>query len=107
MSAVSSNVMPSSSAASTTARVRSRSTRPPKLLQPSPTTETVSPEAPSWRYSIGKRPSIDGPGEPTVREDAADPLTLGGPGVAPVEGGVAEGEEAAVGRAEPVALAGG
>src|SRR5437764_15434264 len=40
MSAVSKNVTPASSAASTTARVPSRSTRRPKLLQPSPTTVT-------------------------------------------------------------------
>src|SRR5919204_641262 len=43
MSAVSKNVIPSASAASTTARVRSRSSRRPKLLQPSPTRETRGP----------------------------------------------------------------
>src|ERR671930_2522499 len=43
MSAVSNNVIPSASAASTTARVRSRSSRRPKLLQPSPTRETRGP----------------------------------------------------------------
>src|ERR1051325_8086779 len=42
-SAVSKNVTPASSAASTTARVPSRSTRRPKLLQPRPTTDTLSP----------------------------------------------------------------
>src|SRR5262249_39938093 len=42
--AVSKKVTPASSAASTTARVPSRSSRPPKLLQPSPTRETPS----SW-----------------------------------------------------------
>src|ERR671936_1267121 len=47
MSAVSKNVIPSASAASTTARVRSRSSRRPKLLQPSPTRETRRPLFPS------------------------------------------------------------
>src|SRR6266542_1474333 len=49
MSAVSKNVMPASSAASTTARVRSKSSLPPKLLQPRPTRETV--RGPSGTYS--------------------------------------------------------
>src|SRR5262249_50877594 len=49
MSAVSRSVMPASRAASTTARVPSRSTRPPKLLQPSPTTETSGPSFPKRR----------------------------------------------------------
>src|SRR5882672_4437780 len=40
MSAVSNSVMPASSAAWTTACVAASSIRPPKLLQPSPTTET-------------------------------------------------------------------
>ena len=40
MSAVSKNVTPASSAASTTARVPASSMRPPKLLQPRPTTVT-------------------------------------------------------------------
>src|ERR687887_10400 len=52
MSAVSRSVMPTSSAASTTARVPSRSTRPPKLLQPMPTTETSGPPSPSVRVRI-------------------------------------------------------
>src|SRR5919197_326067 len=47
MSAVSKNVIPSASAASTTARVRSRFSRRPKLLQPSPTRETRRPLPPS------------------------------------------------------------
>src|SRR5947207_15836058 len=47
MSAVSKNVIPSASAASTTARVPSRSSRRPKLLQPSPTRETRMPLSPS------------------------------------------------------------
>src|SRR6478752_1586828 len=42
MSAVSKKLMPSSSAASTTACVAARSMRPPKLLQPRPTTDTAS-----------------------------------------------------------------
>jgi len=49
MSAVSSSVMPASIAASTTALVASRSSRRPKLLQPSPATETISPESPTGR----------------------------------------------------------
>src|SRR5256714_5380778 len=43
MSAVSRKVMPASSAASTTARVPSRSSLPPKLLQPRPTRVTWRP----------------------------------------------------------------
>src|SRR5262245_25508508 len=41
--------MPASSAASTTARVPTRSTRPPKLLQPRPTAETSGPSFPKRR----------------------------------------------------------
>src|SRR4051795_510740 len=52
MSAVSRKSTPASRAASTTARVPSRSTRRPKLLQPSPTTETSIPLAPSVRRSM-------------------------------------------------------
>src|ERR671928_2072981 len=52
MSAVSKSVMPASSAASTTARVPSRSTRIPKLLQPRPTTETSGPSLPNRRVRI-------------------------------------------------------
>src|SRR5208282_4888774 len=51
MSAVSNRLMPSSSALCTTARVCSASHRMPKLLHPSPTAETLSPEVPSLRYS--------------------------------------------------------
>ena len=47
MSAVSNRVMPASMAASTTARVCCRSSRPPKLLQPSPATDTSSPLLPT------------------------------------------------------------
>src|SRR5665213_4097437 len=50
MSAVSKKVTPAPSAASTTARVASSSIRPPKLLQPSPTTVTSS--GPSFRVRI-------------------------------------------------------
>src|SRR6516162_346436 len=62
MSAVSNKVMPRSSALCTTARVPSTSSRAPKLLQPSPTTETRSPDFPrlrcsmfdaSWRRGVG------------------------------------------------------
>src|ERR1043166_9601937 len=47
MSAVSTKLIPSASAASTTARVPSRSRRRPKLLQPSPTRDTRRPPCPS------------------------------------------------------------
>src|SRR5258705_3441455 len=49
MSPVSTRVTPTSGAASTTARVPPRSTRIPKLLQPSPTTETSGPSLPNRR----------------------------------------------------------
>src|SRR5919198_6310757 len=49
VSAVSTSVTPASSAASTTARVPSRSTRKPKLLQPRPTTDTSGPSGPNCR----------------------------------------------------------
>src|ERR1700722_8213757 len=52
MSAVSKSVIPSSSARWTTARDCSASMRMPKLLQPSPASETCSPEFPSLRYSM-------------------------------------------------------
>src|SRR2546423_14294146 len=52
MSAVSRSVIPSASAASTTARVPSRSTRPPKLLQPRPTTDTSGPPSPRKRVRM-------------------------------------------------------
>src|ERR671926_1792847 len=52
MSAVSKSVTPASSAASTTARVPSRSTRIPKLLQPRPTTDTSGPSVPKRRVRI-------------------------------------------------------
>src|SRR5207247_6469630 len=54
MSAVSKSVIPSSSAASTTARVPSRPTRPPKLLQPRPTTVTSGPPSPKLRVRIAR-----------------------------------------------------
>src|SRR3546814_19462236 len=52
MSAVSRGVMPRSSALWTTARVSSRPMRPPKLLQPSPTSDTRRPDRPRFRYSM-------------------------------------------------------
>src|SRR6266566_6952795 len=52
MSAVSSRVIPASMAASTTERVASASSLRPKLLQPSPATDTSSPESPSDLYRI-------------------------------------------------------
>src|ERR671937_1688473 len=54
MSAVSISVTPASSAASTTARVPSSLTRPPKLLQPSPTRETLGPSFPKRRIRINR-----------------------------------------------------
>ena len=54
MSAVSKNVIPASSAASTTAAVAARSSRHPKLLQPSPTRETSRSEPPRRRDSISR-----------------------------------------------------
>ena len=54
-SAVSKNVTPASSAASTTARVAARSIRPPKLLHPSPTRETRKPLAPRSTSSTATR----------------------------------------------------
>src|SRR6266496_3383089 len=54
MSAVSNSVTPASSAASTTARVPSRSTRPPKLLQPRPTTVTSGPPSPKRRIRMSR-----------------------------------------------------
>src|SRR4051812_16102457 len=50
MSAVSNSVMPTSRAACTTSAVRASSIRIPKLLQPSPTTETC--REPSGRESM-------------------------------------------------------
>src|ERR1700756_5031448 len=44
--------MPRSSALWTTLRVAARSMRPPKLLQPRPTTETRRPDFPRFRCSI-------------------------------------------------------
>src|SRR5918992_5148907 len=54
MSAVSRSVTPASRAASTTARVPSRSTRMPKLLQPRPTTETSGPLLPNRRARMAE-----------------------------------------------------
>src|SRR5438874_12348055 len=51
MSAVSKKVMPASMQALTTSAVRSASSRPPKLLQPRPTSDTLSPDFPRLRYS--------------------------------------------------------
>src|SRR4051812_43774935 len=68
MSAVSRKSMPASSAASTTARVPSRSTRRPKLLQPSPTTETLS--SPSFRCG---RSAMAGDARPSSAGTACGP----------------------------------
>ena len=52
MSAVSKNVIPASSAASTTARVAARSSRLPKLLQPSPRARPARSEPPRREVTI-------------------------------------------------------
>src|SRR2546430_7349342 len=52
MSAVSKSATPTASAVSTTARVSSRPTRMPKLLQPSPTAETCGPSSPNRRFTM-------------------------------------------------------
>src|SRR3989304_3910790 len=49
--------MPSSSAASTTARLSSTPMRQPKLFVPRPTTETSGPLAPSWRLRTMRNPT--------------------------------------------------
>src|ERR1700722_4152369 len=46
--------MPQSSALCTTLRVASRSIRPPKLLQPRPTSETLRPDLPRLRSCMVK-----------------------------------------------------
>lgn len=51
MSAVSNNVTPQSRAALTTVPLSDSEHLQPKLLQPSPISETVSGKPPSWRYS--------------------------------------------------------
>src|SRR4051812_36320889 len=50
--------MPRSSARCTTPRVAAMSMRPPKLLQPSPTAETIRPERPRLRCSTRSTPPI-------------------------------------------------
>src|SRR5215213_5497151 len=55
--------MPASSALLTTAAVASASMRPPKLLQPMPTTDTCNPERPRLRYSMRASPRRESPGE--------------------------------------------
>src|SRR6185437_15488033 len=57
-SAVSKKSIPASSAAWITARVPASSSRPPKLLQPSPTSETCRPEGPSARVLIDAVPCL-------------------------------------------------
>src|SRR5579863_7006442 len=52
MSAVSISVTPRSSALSTTRRDAARSIRPPKLLAPSPTSETSGPATPNLRFCM-------------------------------------------------------
>src|SRR5688572_28552727 len=52
MSAVSNRLTPRSSAAATTSRVCSPSMRRPKLLQPMPIVDTISPDAPSRRNAM-------------------------------------------------------
>jgi hypothetical protein len=55
MSAVSNRVMPRSIALWITFFDISASARPPKLLQPMPTADTISPDRPRLRYSIVPR----------------------------------------------------
>src|ERR1700728_4552452 len=52
--------MPRSSALCTTRLVASKSMRPAKLLQPSPTSDTASPDLPRLRSSIVPRTSLRG-----------------------------------------------
>src|SRR3954447_27045525 len=63
MSALSKNVPPAASAASSTAAVSSAPIRRPKLLHPSPTTDTSSAESPSRRVgrSVGIPPIASRP----------------------------------------------
>src|SRR5216683_1794497 len=68
MSAVSKRVMPRSSALWTTLREASRSIRPPKLLQPSPTSETSRPDVPRLRCFM---PTCR---RPLIHDDRADRL---------------------------------
>src|SRR3954452_3284492 len=50
--------MPRSSALWTTARVAAMSIRPPKLLHPSPTAETIRPDRPRLRCSNEDTPGV-------------------------------------------------
>ena len=56
MSAVSKRFTPASSAASTIALAAAASAWRPNALQPTPTTETTSPESPSLRYRMSVTP---------------------------------------------------
>src|SRR5262245_52302283 len=74
MSAVSTNVIPRSSARRMTATASSPSTVPPKVFPPRPTGETLNPEEPSLRSSTwgqhishplsGETATIPSPGAP-------------------------------------------
>src|SRR5581483_4858399 len=77
MSAVSKNVTPASSAASTTARVPASSTRPPKLLQPRPTTVTASGPRVVVRTSGDRTGSVPGRAEHTQPVFVRDLRDLG------------------------------
>jgi hypothetical protein len=87
VSEVSISVMPASMAASTTARVRGTSSRPPKLLPPRPATQTSSPLSPNDRYRM-TLPSL----EPTL-----DPVivaaVLGRPAARPAARGASNGPD--------------
>src|SRR3954468_17241132 len=76
MSAVSKNVTPASSAASTTTRVPFSSSRPPKLLQPRPT--TVSSSGPRVRVRIAQPYRPDAALPPGCVEPA-QPVAVGAP----------------------------
>src|ERR1700733_11320719 len=77
MFAVSKRVMPSSSAASITARVCSRSQRRPKLFVPSPTSVTSGPPSPSCRVRMLLTLSAD---DESVRPRVDDDERLRRPG---------------------------
>src|SRR4051812_30294152 len=77
MSAVSKSVTPSSSAASITARVCSRSQRAPKLFVPRPTTVTSGPPSPSVRVRMPR--TLPGGGQ-TMRPRVHDDERLRRPG---------------------------
>ena len=77
MSAVSKKVMPPASAASSTSPVRSRSSRPPKLLQPRPTVDTSSSYL-AWARDNLELNELAGARHELVRDDAREFLAHAG-----------------------------